>query len=105
MPNPLDLKYKKISETYHRVVQVSSGKFYDGDGNELLILNQVAKNYRYIQVNPANIWNVTHNLGYKPNCVITDTAGDVIYGDIKHTSTNELTVTFLSAFSGEATCS
>lgn len=38
MPNILDLRGKRISQTYKRVVQIDDNKFYDGEGNLIIDL-------------------------------------------------------------------
>ena len=38
MPNILDLRGKRISQTYKRVVQIDNSKFYDGEGNLIIDL-------------------------------------------------------------------
>lgn len=102
--NPLDLANHKLSENYPRFVQYSEGLFYDGLGN-LLPLGNSGGTYAYLQSIPDTIWVIAHNLGYKPGCNITDSANDVVYGDIHHDSDNQLTITFLYPFSGQAICS
>lgn len=53
---------------------------------------------------PASaVWDITHNLGFKPNVTIEDSAHNVIEGGIiNYVDNNRLTVTFSAAFSGEA---
>jgi hypothetical protein len=47
-------------------------------------------------------WVITHNLGFYPNVVITDSAGTVVEGDLSYASVNQLTVTLSHAISGSA---
>jgi hypothetical protein len=47
-------------------------------------------------------WVITHNLGFYPNVVVTDSAGTVVEGDLTYVSVNELTVTLTHAISGYA---
>ena len=48
-------------------------------------------------------WTINHNLGYEPGGVtITDSAGTTVIGTIQHTSTNQIVVSFSSAFAGKA---
>lgn len=104
MPNPLELSNHKISETYPRLVQFFEGVLYDGLGN-ILPVGNTGTNFIYNQSIPATDWIVVHNLGYKPGCNITDSANDVIYGNIFHNSDNQLTISFLNPLSGQAICS
>jgi Major tropism determinant N-terminal domain len=48
---------------------------------------------------------VNHNLGYRPNVLVLDTAGDECEGVIVHNSINQLTLTFSASFSGTVYCS
>lgn len=47
---------------------------------------------------------VTHNLGKYPAISVLDSAGDVVVGDVDHTSLNQLIVTFSAPFSGMIIC-
>lgn len=58
--------------------------------------------YEHIQGSVSNSWTINHNLGFKPNVTVVDSAGTIYEGEIAYTNTNSLTVTFSSAFSGTA---
>lgn len=58
--------------------------------------------YEHDQVTPATVWTVVHNLGYRPNVLVKDSAGTTQLGETDHVSINELTITFLAAFGGKA---
>lgn len=59
--------------------------------------------YTHSQISPASVWNVNHNLNRYPSSIsIVDSAGNVVWGDIKQISVNELTISFTAAFSGSA---
>lgn len=64
------------------------------------------KTFVFEQGVPAATWTIQHNLGKFPSVSVVDTAntanGQVYYGDVKYTDSNNLTVTFASAFSGKA---
>lgn len=47
-------------------------------------------------------WVVTHNLGFKPNVTVFNSANDVVEGHIIHNSANQLTLQFSSPMSGIA---
>lgn len=47
-------------------------------------------------------WVVTHNLGFKPNVTVLDSAGDIVDGHIIHNSVNQLTLQFSAPISGTA---
>ena len=64
------------------------------------------KTFVFEQGVPASTWTIQHNLGKFPSVSVVDTLntanGQVYYGDVKYTDSNNLTVTFASAFSGKA---
>ena len=61
--------------------------------------------YLHVQATPANPWVIVHGLGFEPNVVVIDSAGDEVVGNIHHDSANQVTITFSGAFSGRATLS
>ena len=62
-----------------------------------------ATTFTYTQSSASAEWTVTHNLGYRPGGVaIVDSAENVVYGDIVHSSNNALVINFASAFTGKA---
>lgn len=60
------------------------------------------KHYTHVQQTAAAVWTITHNLGKRPSISVIDSAGSSVVGEIAHISTNELTITFSSAFKGTA---
>lgn len=58
--------------------------------------------YEHIQSIPAAVWTVEHSLGRMPSVTVLTSAGDVVYGHVNHSDTNELTITFSAAFAGRA---
>jgi hypothetical protein len=62
-------------------------------------------NYIHNQMVPDSTWNVVHNLGYKPNIQVEDSAGSIVFGEITHVDENNATLTFSAGFSGKAYCS
>ena len=60
------------------------------------------KNFTFIQSTSAAVWTITHNLGKRPSISVVDSAGTNVVGAVNHTSNNELTITFSSAFKGTA---
>ncbi|MFJ8515323.1 siphovirus ReqiPepy6 Gp37-like family protein [Lysinibacillus xylanilyticus] len=66
-------------------------------------VQQIQKeNYVHTQIASASKWTIHHNLGKYPSVTITDSAGSVVMGDVKHTSLNIIELTFSFAFSGKA---
>ena len=45
-------------------------------------------------------WVITHNLGRYPSVTVVDDNNKVVVGDVKYNSTNIITITFQSAFTG-----
>jgi hypothetical protein len=58
--------------------------------------------YSHNQPVASNVWTITHNLNKYPSVTITDSANNVIVGDVSYVDTNQLTVTFGSSFGGKA---
>ena len=58
--------------------------------------------YTHLQNAVSLSWVITHNLGFYPNVVVTDSAGTVVEGDLSYASVNQLTVTLSHAISGSA---
>jgi hypothetical protein len=58
--------------------------------------------YTHTQNAVSLSWVITHNLGFYPNVVMTDSAGTIIEGDIAFNSLNQITITISQALSGYA---
>lgn len=58
--------------------------------------------YRFEQQSSSAVWNITHNLGYRPAVTIQDYGQNTIEGDVRHISVNNLTVSFSTGVSGYA---
>lgn len=58
--------------------------------------------FRYTQGLPAASWTIVHNTGKRPSVTIVASSGDHVEGEIKYIDDNIVTVSFTSAFSGEA---
>ena len=61
-----------------------------------------AASYTHAQSTPAAVWTITHNLPFRPNVTVTDSAGEQVEGEIDYTSGSTVTVTFSAAFAGSA---
>lgn len=59
-------------------------------------------NFNHIQVASSSTWNVTHNLGKRPEVTVIDSGNNMVIGDVSHTDENNLTITFTVATSGNA---
>lgn len=62
----------------------------------------VGGTFTHTQYSPSTTWTVTHNLGYKPNVTVVDSAGTIIEGEIDYQSGNTVILTFSSSFAGTA---
>ena len=58
--------------------------------------------YTHDQSTPSDNWLISHNLGFRPNLTVIDSAGSNVIGYVEHISSNQLRVTFSAAFSGVA---
>jgi hypothetical protein len=59
-------------------------------------------NFTFEQQTNATIWNITHNLGYRPAVTVQDYGKITLEGDLSHTDANSLILTFSQAVSGYA---
>lgn len=65
-------------------------------------LEDLVKTYRHEQIEPSDTWVITHNLGRYPSVTVVDSAGTVVVGEVTYDSENQVTITFVGAFSGYA---
>jgi Siphovirus ReqiPepy6 Gp37-like protein len=61
-----------------------------------------AQSFIHEQLTPSSLWVITHNLNRYPTVTVTDSSGNVVVGDIKHTSLNTTQISFSAAFAGKA---
>jgi hypothetical protein len=66
------------------------------------IKEQVRDYYLHDQQVASASWVVTHNMNKYPSINIVDTANDIIMGEVRYNSLNQLTITFTAAVSGKA---
>ena len=62
------------------------------------------KTYRHVQTIAVDTWIITHNLAKHPTVAVVDSSGSVVFGDVRYTGLNTLTITFSAAVRGEAYC-
>ena len=62
----------------------------------------VGGTYDYVQGTPAAVWTIVHNLGYRPQVSVVDSANSIVEGDYSYPDSNTMVLTFSSAFSGVA---
>ena len=58
--------------------------------------------FAFAQSTPLSVWNVNHNLGYYPNVSVVDSTGEKVYGDIHYVNINNVQLSFVGSFSGNA---
>lgn len=61
--------------------------------------------YFHDQTAALSTWEIIHNLNFKPNVTVFDSAGDTVEGNVVHTDTSSLTISFSAAISGSAVLS
>ena len=72
----------------------------EGITNQYFTVGRVS--YTHLQDEVSNTWTVVHNLGFKPNVTVQDSAGSIYEGEITYTNLDSLVIQFSSAFSGKA---
>jgi hypothetical protein len=60
--------------------------------------------YRHHQSAPDTVWDIAHNLGYRPAITLTDTAGTVFYADVSYLDADNARAVFLDPTTGYAEC-
>ena len=60
------------------------------------------KHFSYYQGTASDHWIIEHNLSKYPSVSITDSAGSIVFGDVKYISENSLEIFFNGSFSGVA---
>ena len=53
--------------------------------------------FSYTPADARTLYEITHNLGYRPNVMVVDNFGTEYFGAVVYTSTNSLTITFTTA--------
>jgi hypothetical protein len=56
----------------------------------------------YNQVSASTVWNIAHTLGFTPNVIIVDTAGNVVEPAIEYLSATQIRATFSEPTAGQA---
>ena len=79
---------------------VTTDDISEGTNNKYFTVGRVS--YTYLQDEVSDTWVILHNLGFKPNVTVQDSAGTIYEGEISYTNSDSLTITFSSAFSGKA---
>lgn len=84
------------------VAEIISKDFYVRNTDNSLRRVNVDVYYRFTQNIPSDTWEIPHTLNKRPSVFITDSAGSVVEGEVKHIDQNNVIVKFSAAFSGYA---
>lgn len=60
------------------------------------------KTYIHTQALAASVWEVEHNLDKYPSVTVVDSGNSVVIGEVVYIDSNNIRITFTSAFSGKA---
>lgn len=71
-------------------------------GADIKLINEKLDTYIYDQTTPSATWVIQHNLQKYPSVEVVDSAGTVVEGGISYDNDNQITITFVGAFSGKA---
>lgn len=88
-------KYPKISENDTWLIW--NGYEYVDTG-----VSARSAGYTHTQYVPASVWFIQHNLDRYPSVDVVDSAGSLVRGDVKYVNSNNIEVSFQSAFAGVA---
>lgn len=88
------------NQGYWMIWNVNTGQYEQstlpvGDGG-------ADKTYVFSQNVPATTWYVQHNLNKYPSVSIVDSGNNMVIGNVTYIDTNNLTIDFSAAFSGQA---
>jgi hypothetical protein len=72
------------------------------EGTQHLYFTPARVSYQHTQGVSSASWIINHNLHFYPNVTVQDSAGNIVEGEISYTNSDSLTVSFQTAFSGEA---
>jgi len=61
---------------------------------------QSAGSFTFEQQSSSTTWTIEHNLGYRPAVFTTDYLKNTLEGDISHTDSNNLVITFTDSVVG-----
>lgn len=89
-----------VQEAISGASLITTDDLTEGLSNLYFTVNRVS--YEHIQDEVSNTWVVVHNLGFRPNVTVQDSAGSIYEGEISYTNSDSLTITFSAAFSGKA---
>lgn len=74
----------------------------DNDDHTATISATGDKFFEHTQSVPAQEWQIEHNLQKFPSVTVIDSGDSVVVGDIQYIDTNNIILSFQSAFAGKA---
>lgn len=72
----------------------------DGDYVPLGGASTSSSDHEHVQTTASTSWVITHNLNRYPPMTVLNGSGEVIVGEVKHDSKNQVTITFSQALTG-----
>lgn len=60
------------------------------------------KFFSFLQMSPAEVWHIEHNLHKFPAVTVVDSGGTCVVGDTEYIDEDNVKITFQSAFAGKA---
>ena len=86
-------------------INTASGKLWGPKGESSWgsdPLPLIPKRFTHTQSSASSSWNITHTLDGFPSITVVDSAGTVVVGTVSYNSTSSVTISFESAFAGNA---
>jgi hypothetical protein len=77
-----------------------SYRLVGGIDNANWSLDAGSTNYYATGIVAASSWNITHNLGYNPSVTITDSTGNLHFGQIRYLTSSSLQIIFTQNVTG-----
>lgn len=97
-----NISFFRVTGTGLRIITAGLTNVYTKQETDAKIQEAMTEvgGYEHNQIVASDSWNILHNLGYKPNIQIEDSAGDsVLPFKITHNSVNNTLVLFSGAMS------
>jgi hypothetical protein len=71
-------------------------------GNPTPLISASVQSFTYEKQTSSNLWNITHNLGFRPSINVMDYGSINVECDIEHINENRVRLTFSEPISGYA---
>jgi len=72
------------------------------DLSQLSVSGGGDKTFNHNQGTASSVWTINHNLGKNPSVTVIDNGNSVVEGEILYIDINTISITFSSAFAGDA---